>query len=135
MLDALVFEHTVRALVVADSRTAGGGTHLYSLCMKAVCTTLGCCAAAAAPTTGARLPLPVGDMFPASLSVAEFWPGSVPFRSALGLFRLGGPIEEAPDGVMSMASRGGASDEPDEGRMGMDRWRPCLLYTSPSPRD
>ena len=39
-------------------------THLYSLCIKAVWTTFGCCAAAAAPTAGALLPL--GDVFPES---------------------------------------------------------------------
>lgn len=102
-------------------------THLYSLWIKAVWTTFGCCAAAAAPTGGARLPLDmgvgVGETLSRSLSVPALWLGSVPFRSAAELFRVGGPMEGAPDGVMSMASRGGASDEPDEGRMGMDLWR------------
>lgn len=50
----------------------------------------------------------------------------VPLRSKLLQFRVGGPIvevEEAEVGVMSMASRGGASVELDEGRMGIDLWR------------
>lgn len=82
---------------------------LYSLCMKAVCTTLGCCAAAAAPTAGAEEPL--GEVFPES-----------PFARSFAVVRsvLGGPIDEVEVGVMSIGSRGGASVEPDEGRMGID---------------
>ena len=45
-------------------------------------------------------------------------------RSALGAVRLGGPMAEVEDGdgVMSIGSRGGASEELelDEGRMGID---------------
>jgi hypothetical protein len=99
-------------------------THLYSLCMKAVWTTFGCCAAAAAPTAGALLPL--GDVFPASPFASLCGcdeKGLVPLRSWGGQFSVGGPIVNAGVGVMSMGSRGGASDELDEGRMGIDRWR------------
>jgi hypothetical protein len=85
--------------------------------MKAVWTTLGCCAAAAAPTAGAALPL--GDVFPESAfpSLCDWgWNELVPLRS------VGGPIVDGV-GVMSMGSRGGASVEPEEGRMGIDLWR------------
>ena len=54
----------MRTLAVAVGGRVDGHAHLYSLCMKAVWTTLGCCAAAAAPTAGAELPL--GDVFPDS---------------------------------------------------------------------
>jgi hypothetical protein len=57
MLDTLVFEHAVVALAEASNRYIAAQTHLYSLCMKAVWTTLGCWAAAAAPTAGAGAPL------------------------------------------------------------------------------
>ena len=71
-------------------------------------------AAAAAPTAGVE-ELPLGDMFPASAFVRA-WSFAV----------VGGPIE-VDVGVMSMGSlslsRGGASVEPEEGRMGMDLWR------------
>jgi hypothetical protein len=91
--------------------------------MKAVWTTFGCCAAAAAPTAGALLPL--GDVFPesplASLCDCE-WNGLVPLRSWGGQFSVGGPMVDGV-GVMSMGSRGGASDELEEGRMGIDLWR------------
>jgi hypothetical protein len=80
------------------------------LCMKAVCTTLGCWLAAAAPT-GAEPPL--GDVFPES----------VPFRSVLGQLIVGGPMEDVEVGVMSIGSRGGASVEPEDGRMGIDLCR------------
>jgi len=90
---------------------------LYSLCIKAVWTTLGCCAAAAAPTAGAWLPL--GDVLPESPfpSLCDWdWKELVPLRSE------GGPMVDEV-GVMSMGSLGGASVEPDEGRMGIDLWR------------
>jgi hypothetical protein len=79
---------------------------------------LGCCAAAAAPTAGAALPL--GDVFPESPfpSLCDWgWKEPVPLRS------VGGPIVDDDVGVMSMGSLGGASVEPDEGRMGIDLWR------------
>lgn len=66
--------------------------------------TLGCWAAAAAPTVGARLPL--GDVVPAS-----------PLRSAP--LSAGGPMAEGAVGARSMGSRGGARVEADEGRMGI----------------
>jgi hypothetical protein len=75
---------------------------------------LGCCAAAAAPTAGAALLL--GDVFPESPfpSLCDWdWNELVPLRSD------GGPIVDEA-GVMSMGSRGGASVEPEEGRMGID---------------
>jgi hypothetical protein len=87
--------------------------------MKAVCTTLGWLAAAAAPTAGAALPL--GDVFPMSplaRACSDALPG--------GQFMVGGPMDEADVGVMSMGSRGGASVEPDEGRMGIDLCMPEL---------
>jgi hypothetical protein len=87
--------------------------------MKAVCTTLGWFAAAAAPTAGAELPL--GDVFPMS-PLARPCSGALP-RSAGGQFMVGGPMEDVDEGVMSMGSRGGASVEPDEGRMGIDLCR------------
>jgi hypothetical protein len=89
---------------------------LYSLWMKAVWTTLGPfeAAAAAAPTAGAE-ELPLGDV----CSISPFIrPGSFAL--------LGGPIE-VEEGVISMGSlslsRGGASVEPEDGRMGMDLCR------------
>jgi hypothetical protein len=87
--------------------------------MKAVCTTLGWFAAAAAPTAGAEVPL--GDVFPIS-ALAR------PCSDALpgGQFMVGGPMDDVDVGVMSMGSRGGASVEPDEGRMGIDLCRPEL---------
>jgi hypothetical protein len=39
---------------------------------------------------------------------------------------VGGPMDDVDVGVMSMGSRGGASVEPDEGRMGIDLCRPEL---------
>lgn len=44
-------------------------------------------------------------------------------RSVEGALSEGGPMAEVEVGVMSMGSRGGASVELDEGRMGMERWR------------
>jgi hypothetical protein len=106
--------------------------------MKAVWTTFGCWAAAAAPTAGAVLPL--GDVLPESVvpslcacdcACACDWKGPGWLRSeAGGQLMAGGPMEEVVDvvvvvvveGVMSMGSRGGASVEADEGRMGMDLW-------------
>jgi hypothetical protein len=67
-------------------------------------------AAAAAPTAGAD-ELPLGD-------VCSMSPFVRPWSSPL----LGGPIE-VEVGVMSMGSRGGASVEPEDGRMGMDLCR------------
>ncbi len=41
-------------------------------------------------------------------------------RSAVGAVRLGGPIAEVDEGVTSIGSRGGASEELEEGSMGID---------------
>lgn len=103
--------------------------------MKAVCTTLGCCAAAAAPTAGAEEPLPLGVLlwlpllllllsespFAAWACACVWCVGVRCCRSVLGAARLGGPMAEVDEGVRSIGSRGGASEELDEGRMGMDR--------------
>lgn len=102
--------------------------------MKAVCTTLGCCAAAAAPTAGAELPLalevPLLALVLWFVSASPFaswacawvwWVGVRCWRSALEAVRLGGPMAEVEDaGMMSIGSRGGASEELEEGRMGID---------------
>jgi hypothetical protein len=85
--------------------------------MKAVCTTLGCCAAAAAPA--AETELPFGDVLPMSPFVD--WPSAWLGR-VLVPFRVGGPMEAGGVGEMSMGSRGGASIEL-EGRIGMDLCR------------
>jgi hypothetical protein len=95
--------------------------------------TLGCWAAAAAPTAGAE-EVPLGDVLPESPFVDWLcdcdcdcdcecvW--AVPLRSTLEPFRVGGPMVVAEVGVMSMGSRGGgARVELEEGRMGMDLWR------------
>lgn len=125
MLDTLVLKHAVSLSVTAHQCLDVESTHLYSLCINAVWTTLGCCAAAAAPTAGAELPL----LFCALLSESPFanwlcacvWCVGVRcWRSVLGAVRLGGPMAEVEDGVMSMRSCGGAS-EPEDGRMGMER--------------
>lgn len=83
---------------------------------------MGCCAAAAAPTAGAAFAL--GEVLPESVLASRCecdWKALTPLRS------VGGPMVEAEVGVMSMASRsrsrGGASVELDEGRMGIDLWR------------
>jgi len=44
-------------------------------------------------------------------------------RSALEPFRVGGPIDDVGGGEMSMGSRGGASVEPEDGRIGIDLCR------------
>jgi hypothetical protein len=75
---------------------------------------LGWFAAAAAPTGVAEEPF--GDVLPISL-FARPW-------SVAGQFIVGGPMEDVDEGVMSMGSRGGASVEPEEGRMGIDL---CIL--------
>lgn len=82
--------------------------------MNAVWTTLGCCAAAAAPIAGTEPPF-----IPLLSSPCVFW--MPPFLSATGLLRIGGPMTGSVDGVMSMASRGGVRvEDPDEdGRIGM----------------
>lgn len=81
---------------------------------------MGCCAAAAAPTAGAELPL--GEVLPESPFVrACSW--MVLLRSALEQFIVGGPIEDGGVGETSMGSRGGASVEPEDGRIGIDLWR------------
>lgn len=97
---------------------------LYSLWMKAVWITLGCCAAAAAPTAGAVLPL--GEVLPVS-PFSDWACGCEcawcePLRSAPAPLSEGGPMEVEGEGVMSIGSRGGggASVELDEGRMGID---------------
>jgi hypothetical protein len=84
--------------------------------MNAVWTTFGCCAAAAAPTAGPDVPFVVA----LSGSVVLVW--FVPFLSAAGLLKTGGPIEGTADGVISIGSRGGVSvaDAVDEGSIGMD---------------
>jgi hypothetical protein len=81
--------------------------------MKAVCTNLGCCEAAAAAAPTAEATPPFGDVFPES----------VPFRSELGQLIVGGPMDDVDVGVMSMGSRGGASVAPEDGRMGIDLCR------------
>src|SRR5690242_1525585 len=112
--------------------------------MKAVCTTFGCCAAAAAPTAGAGLPVPLPFgvlwllllllwwwllLLLLLLSVSPFakWDCACVWcvgvrccRSVVGAARLGGPMAEVDEGVRSIGSRGGASAELEEGRMGMD---------------
>jgi hypothetical protein len=124
VLYGLVLEHAAFASVAVSSCKPIGQTHLYSLCMKAVWTTLGCWAAAAAPT-GVPVPLP----FVSLLSESQFADCSwcVPLRSPTGLLRSGGPmVGRFVDGVMSMGSRGGVRcDEPvEDGRMGMDLCSP-----------
>lgn len=123
MLNALVLEHTVVALAGAFFRTVTiGGTHLYSLCINAVWTTFGCCAAAAAPIAGVEAPFVA---LPASES--PFVCGVVPFLSPTGLLKTGGPMVGNGEGVMSIGSRGGVSvDEVDDGRIGMDLCSPWL---------
>lgn len=49
------------------------------------------------------------------------WFSGVLLRSVEAPLRVGGPMEEDEVGVMSMGSRGGARDELDEGRMGIER--------------
>ena len=90
---------------------------MYSLWMRAVWTTFGCWAAAAAPMAGADEPLGVPTH---SGSPFACWP--MPFLSPTGLLRMGGPIVGMVDEVRSMGSRGGVSVEApvDDGRMGMD---------------
>ena len=96
--------------------------------MKAVWTTFGCWAAAAAPTAGAAFPL--GDVLPESVApslcawdCAWDWKGPWGVRSvAGGPLMAGGPMADEVEGVTSMGSLGGASVEEDEGRMGMDLW-------------
>lgn len=96
--------------------------------MKAVWTTFGCWAAAAAPTAGAAFPL--GDVLPESVvpslcawDCAWDWKGPWGVRSvAGGALMAGGPMADEVEGVTSMGSLGGASVEADEGRMGMDLW-------------
>lgn len=121
MLDAWVFEHTASALAGERCCTMKAQTHLYSLCMKAVWTTFGCCAAAAAPITGAGAPL---GPLPVSISPFVCW--FALFLSPTGLLRTGGPIVGMEDGAVSIGSRGGVSvAEPvDDGRIGMDLCRP-----------
>jgi hypothetical protein len=120
MLDALVLEHTANELV-ASRACMVQQAHLYSLCMNAVWTTFGCCAAAAAPT-GAGAPL----LLLASVSPFVCW--VVPFLSVAEVFSAGGPIEGAADGAVSMVSRGGERLAAEvlleaEGRMGIDLCR------------
>lgn len=101
-----------------------GQTHLYSLWMKAVWTTLGCWAAAAAPT-GVALPLPLASLV--SASPLAGCSCCVPLRSPTGLLRSGGPmVGRVEAGVMSMGSRGGVRCVAllEEGRMGMDLCSP-----------
>lgn len=92
-------------------------TYLYNLWINAVCTTFGCCAAAAAPTAGAVLPFVVG-------SYSSFVVCACTVRSATGLLRgAGGPIVVfvAFEGVMSIGSVAKCIGEFDaeEGRIGM----------------
>ena len=85
---------------------------MYNLCIKAVCTTLGCCVAAAAPTAGADVPFVVGSYSPLVGGP----------RSVTGLLNAGGPIDVvALEGVMSMGSLAlGMGELPEEeGRIGM----------------
>lgn len=90
-------------------------THLYNLWIKAVWTTFGCCAAAAAPIAGPPLPFATGSGSQPGMCVP-------PLRSAPGLLSRGGPITVLPDGVTSIGSRGGVRDDPveDDGKMGID---------------
>lgn len=69
--------------------------------------------------------VPLGDVFPESPFVDWFngWFGSVEFRSRFAQLRLGGPMEGVGVGEMSMGSRGGASMELEDGRMGIDLCR------------
>ena len=86
--------------------------------MNAVCTTFGCCAAAAAPTAGAVVPFVVGSRSPFVVCT----PG---VRSVTGLLSAGGPIADdatEAEGVMSIGSMAvgmGELDE-EEGRIGID---------------
>jgi hypothetical protein len=88
-------------------------TYLYSLCINAVCTTFGCCVAAAAPTAGTDVPFVVDSYSP-------FVGGPL---SVTGLLSAGGPIEVVAvlEGVMSIGSFAlGIGELPEEeGRMGM----------------
>lgn len=47
----------------------------------------------------------------------------MPFRSEPEPLSVGGPIDEDGVGEMSMGSRGGASVEPEDGRIGIDLCR------------
>ena len=86
--------------------------------MKAVWTTLGCCAAAAAPTAGAVLPLG-GEVFSES-PFPSLCDGS--WNETDWVRSLGGPMVD-DEGVMSMGSRDAASLGLDEGRIGIDLCR------------
>ena len=92
--------------------------------MKAVWTTLGCWAAAAAPTAGVDAPF---DPFSISPFVCE----AIPILSPTGLLNMGGPIEGSVAGVTSIGSRGGVRfDElADDGRMGMDLCIPWAWWS------
>jgi len=81
--------------------------------MKAVCTTFGCCAAAAAPT--AWLPFVVG---PSNSPLERLFPL---LFSAEGLLSIGGPIGAEEDGVTSIRSIGGVNDEVEDGNIGIVR--------------
>jgi hypothetical protein len=96
-------------------------TYLYSLWMKAVWTTLGCWAAAAAPTAGALLPFVVGSESPLAACALALL---LLLRSVTGLLSDGGPMGGGADGVTSIGSLAvddSDSDE-EEGRMGMFLW-------------
>ena len=102
--------------------------------MKAVWITLGCWAAAAAPTVGAALPLgaalaALGDVLAASAGVggcdgdaASAW-----LLSAPGALSVGGPMGAGGAGDGLLVSMVASRPAPDDGRMGMaGRWRLVL---------
>ena len=90
-------------------------TYLYSLCIKAVCTTFGCCDAVAA---AALTPFPVGPLCDCGSPKA---PLVMPAPCSIsGLLLTGGPIAMDAGGVTSMASPWSEStDLVAEGSIGM----------------
>jgi hypothetical protein len=117
MLYSWIFQHAVNELAHCPSSRLDSSslhvTYLYNLCMNAVCTTLGCWVAAAAPTAGA----------PAPFVVASYSPLVGGPRSVTGLLKAGGPIDVVAvlEGVMSIGSfELGIGELPeDDGRIGM----------------
>ena len=116
MLNTLILQHAT-ALVSEAPAQILQQAYLYNLCMKAVWTTLGCCAAAAAPIAVTPFPL-------TAFSLLSHPTDALPelLRSATGLLSTGGPIEVLFLGVVSVwPPEGGPDDEfeVDEGSMGI----------------